>query len=119
MKRVRPYLGIAAVCWALAIMPALCTGGILLHHCECEHAGHQDECGHEVECEIDPCGDVIARPSDGCDGTIELKWPDVALEISLFTTQSTIVPPIIWSSPPLVLASSSILYPLTNTILLI
>ena len=43
---------------ALVALPGLCTGGILLHACDC---GEADACGHESECSYDPCGTVVAR----------------------------------------------------------
>lgn len=42
----------------LVVIPALCTGGVLLHPCDC---GSEARCTHEVECASDPCGDVALR----------------------------------------------------------
>ena len=119
MKFFRRILGFAAACWALAVMPALCTGGILLHHCDCGHAGHEDECGHEVECGIDPCEDVLARPSDGSDVVMQLKSSDVAIPTFVFLAKSNFPPPIVWSSPPLSNLGVTLAHPVRTTILVI
>jgi len=66
MARIRVFMAMVA-CWGLVGLPALCTGGIILHPCDCEHeeAGHEDDgCGHEAECESDPCNVAVVRSQE-------------------------------------------------------
>lgn len=72
MSRFR-FINLLTAVWTLVAVPALCTGGILTHPCECEpaspcHDSHHDEeenddpgCGHESSCSIDPCKFVSLR----------------------------------------------------------
>lgn len=74
MSRFR-FINLLTAVWALVAVPALCTGGILTHPCECEpaspcHDSHHDEeekdsgCGHESSCSIDPCKFVSLRSNE-------------------------------------------------------
>lgn len=40
------------------LLPALCTGGWLLHPCDC---GTGASCEHEIDCEDDPCETGVLR----------------------------------------------------------
>ncbi|MFQ5412716.1 MAG: hypothetical protein ACE5EC_10480 [Phycisphaerae bacterium] len=53
MKRIGTIL---IAVWALLLMPALCTAGVLLHACEC---GAETGCSHETDCSDDPCGTLV------------------------------------------------------------
>ena len=56
MARVTLILILA---WTLLLLPALCTGGWLLHPCDC---GSNIGCEHEDDCSSDPCEIGMARP---------------------------------------------------------
>ena len=47
--------------WVLLVAPALCMSGVLIHACDWDNF-----CGHESDCEADPC-DVIAVRASGSD----------------------------------------------------
>ena len=42
--------------WALALVPATCGGGLLLHACE---DGAEPVCHHEESCPADPCNVLV------------------------------------------------------------
>jgi hypothetical protein len=46
--------------WALMVMPALCTAGVILHACDC---GTESDCDHEAGCSSDPCENITVRNS--------------------------------------------------------
>jgi hypothetical protein len=50
---------ILILAWTLLLLPALCTGGWLLHPCDC---GSTIGCEHEADCSSDPCEIGMARP---------------------------------------------------------
>ena len=112
-------------CWALVAAPALCSGGLLPHPCDCEEStGHQhgawDECGHEGECAADPCGIVVTRLDDdsaslpfGPTSVLALR-PSTALEQSSF-----IEPPARWRQSTSALSLSATGFAVASTILLI
>lgn len=116
MGRFGLLFSTAIGCWALVAMPALCTGGVLLHPCDC---GHADECRHESECATDPCGTVVTRPNDGHELTIELHSYSIASALPILHFDQRVLTPITWSSPPSDLARAGVLDALTSTILLI
>ena len=49
---------ILTLAWTLLLLPALCTGGWLLHPCDC---GSAIGCEHETDCDSDPCEIGLAR----------------------------------------------------------
>ncbi|MFQ5502968.1 MAG: hypothetical protein ACE5EQ_11825 [Phycisphaerae bacterium] len=55
MKRIGIIL---ITVWALLLMPALCTAGVILHACAC---GAETGCSHEDGCSDDPCGTLVAN----------------------------------------------------------
>ena len=68
-------VAILLVSWALVLAPALCVAGVLEHDCdgscpetshEATHHGGESACGHEGECQGDPCSNLVAlgRSSD-------------------------------------------------------
>ena len=90
-------LSIVFPVWALLLTPILCTGGYLLHACECEieqcceeseKNHHEGGCGHDSDCPNDPCGAIIASVSksdqtrsadaDNEISTSSFAWADVA-----------------------------------------
>jgi hypothetical protein len=104
-------------------MPALCTGGMLLHPCECGHAEepeHEDECGHEADCAIDPCGAVGIRPQQRSGDMPDCESWGCAPVLMIVACDSTVLLPLIWSSPPFhFYQPPGILNALASTILLI
>lgn len=44
--------------WTLLLLPALCSGGWLLHPCDCDST---TGCEHEADCASDPCEIGVAR----------------------------------------------------------
>ena len=56
MKKHFPIL--IAVLWTVFLVPAACLSGALDHYClDCADI----ECGHEVECDSDPC-QILSTP---------------------------------------------------------
>lgn len=69
--------------WSLIGSPVLCVAGALRHDCgDCAEAasdspaccavevadcGEDDGCGHESDCELDPCGNTVIRPESSSD----------------------------------------------------
>ena len=49
---------ILILAWTVLLLPGLCSGGWLLHPCEC---GSTIACDHESDCASDPCEIGIAR----------------------------------------------------------
>jgi len=127
MARFRSFILVAAG-WAFIGMPALCTGGILTHPCDCRHSqeadhGEKGGCGHETECESDPCGVVVIRPQDGNDAgqwlcdTLTDAHPFAAV---LFNSdQSKALAFLAASSPPSVFPCDLLAQPTATTVLLI
>lgn len=73
---VRRYCSILIATWSVWGMPALCVGGVLEHPCaperkqcqdtdasKCLHeepgCPHDGDCGHESDCESDPCATTV------------------------------------------------------------
>lgn len=56
---------ILMLAWTLLLLPALCTGGWLLHPCDC---GSTIGCEHEEDCPSDPCETGLARPDSRSQG---------------------------------------------------
>ncbi len=124
MGRFHSLFSTVVGCWALVVMPALCTGGVLLHPCDCPHsqdADHQEKegCGHESECGTDPCGTVVTRPSDGYEVTIDLHASSIASALPSLLVDPWVLVPIVWTSPPCDPAGASVRDALASTILLI
>lgn len=124
MGRFRSLVSTAVASWALVALPALCTGGVLLHLCDCPHSegsSHQDDegCGHESECATDPCGTVVTRPHDDHEPALELHSVSAMSASPILFGDSRVFLPIIWSSPPRGWVKADILDALTSTILLI
>jgi hypothetical protein len=85
---LRRHFAILITTWAFFGMPALCVAGVLEHpcapddnHCEktdthdCSHeepdSPHDGGCGHESDCESDPCSTmVVGRERSSDDGPI-------------------------------------------------
>ena len=63
-------LAILLILWVLIISPTFCVAGVLEH--ACTDCSEEDACGHEEDCQDDPCLEVIARTSsstaDGLNG---------------------------------------------------
>ena len=55
---MRIAITLLVLLWACAIAPSLCVGGGLVHACDCGV-----ECGHEEDCERDPCAPVLKSDS--------------------------------------------------------
>lgn len=51
-------LSILLVVFALLAGPALCTGGLLEHDCDCGQGGAELQCQHEDSCSDDPCASL-------------------------------------------------------------
>ena len=68
-------LYILAAAWSLALVPALCSGGMLAHACGCVETA----CDYQGACGPDPCDQVFS--SNGHDkpelGTITAVQPSV------------------------------------------
>jgi hypothetical protein len=60
---------------ALLLLPGLCSGGVLLHPCEC---GETVACEHEAACESDPCEIGMLRVDSAAQG-LEQECPAAAL----------------------------------------
>lgn len=97
-------------------MPALCAAGVIVHVCE---SGRDDECGHEAECAMDPCGNVVTRPTDSHELMPDFSTQLVAAPITFFFIDPRVLTPIIWSSPPRSTIRAHSHDVLTATILLI
>ncbi len=72
---------LVAALWALVVAPALCTGGVLHHECDC---GTAIGCEHEDDCANDPCATATVRgerrPSDlGIESYPALSWSPAVL----------------------------------------
>lgn len=65
---MKTSLALLALLWVCAVAPSLCLGGNLVHACDCGI-----ECGHEVDCERDPCAPVL-KAEDG-----DSRWLDLPL----------------------------------------
>lgn len=70
MNRV---LAMLLVSWSLVLAPALCLAGVLKHDCEgmcpepAREAAHHDgasSCGHEADCQGDPCSSLVTPGRD-------------------------------------------------------
>ncbi len=55
-------------------LPALCTGGFIVHSCDCAQEG---VCEHEVGCEDDPCSNLSVAGRQRGDETNVLPLPAV------------------------------------------
>lgn len=70
--------------WTLLLLPALCTGGWLLHPCDC---GSSLGCEHESECASDPCEIGVARSDswaqDYDDAHVQATNPSALLDDTL------------------------------------
>jgi len=75
--------------WAFIGLPTLCAGGALIHPCDCGH-GEEEGCGHETDCESDPCEVVVVRPHDGQDAA---QWLCDTLSHMLPFAEITADPP--------------------------
>lgn len=89
---VRPIAKILMVFW-VAVVPALCMGGAIVHPCDptagacMDLAGRtdcpqdpSDGCGHEDSCSTDPCGSFKAvKASGGSDvePALSIAWPHI------------------------------------------
>ena len=61
-------VAILLVSWSLVLAPALCLAGVLKHDCDglCPETSHENahrdaesSCGHEAECQTDPCSNLV------------------------------------------------------------
>ena len=86
----RRYFSILIAAWSFWGIPALCVAGVLAHPCapedkrcqntdapNCSHeetdSKHDGECGHESDCESDPCSKmVVGRERSSDDGPLVL-----------------------------------------------
>lgn len=59
---------ILVLAWTLLLLPALCTGGWLLHPCDC---GSTISCQHESDCGSDPCEIGMTRAESGSENLSE------------------------------------------------
>lgn len=120
MVRLRTFSAILLVCWSLVVMPGLCSGGLLLHPCECGHSEEsgEDECGHEAECASDPCGVVIARNGSQEDGA-DLQIPDQSPHLFQPISDELRISAAAWASPPPLISPLTSLCSLTTIVLLI
>lgn len=59
---------ILILAWTLLLLPALCTGGWLLHPCDC---GSTIGCEHEADCASDPCEIGLARSDSWAQSQID------------------------------------------------
>ena len=124
MGRFRTYFCTAIGVWALLLMPALCVGGVLMHPCECTHsedADHPEEsgCGHESHCAADPCGDIVTKPDETQNVSLEIDGAFVGLPILITHVEPRVLIPITWSSPQSYLGLASHFAALASTVLLI
>lgn len=69
----RETTGILTVLWALAVLPALCTAGVICHACDC---GESSECRHECDCSTDPCKQLTIARSERYDHLVTPVVPD-------------------------------------------
>lgn len=60
---------IVILAWTLLLLPALCTGGWLLHPCDC---GSTIGCEHEADCDSDPCQIEMARADSWAQGYADM-----------------------------------------------
>lgn len=58
--------------WALTALPVLCTGGFIVHSCDCAQEGVFE---HEVGCEDDPCSNLSVASRQRGDGSDVLPLP--------------------------------------------
>ena len=117
MGRFR-LLGSAVGCWALVVMPALCTGGFLVHACECSQA-YEAGCGHEAECATHPCGKALTRPNGVHDGSVGSPLLGVAPPAVLNPATPRVLPPVAWSFPSYSAFGTGVLDALGAIVLLI
>ena len=112
---VRPIAKMLMVFW-VALVPALCLGGAIVHPCDptagacIDPAGRtdcpqepRDGCGHENSCSNDPCGSFKAiRASSGSDLELALwmAWPHVGDAALAPMTQAERVKASASESPP-------------------
>ena len=66
--------------WA-ALLPLLCVGGLVDHHCDC---GDEAVCKHEGDCAADPCQALILASSDS---SIRSRLRTAIAPRSLVTTE--------------------------------
>lgn len=125
MGRLPSFVLFAAV-WTFVGMPALCAGGVLTHPCACPHSqdsDHQEEegCGHETDCESDPCEVVVARPQEGQDSGqwLSSTLADAHPFAATLSPQSSAPGFLGVSSPPLPFARDPRAIPTITTVLLI
>ena len=104
MGRLRLFVCAAVGCWAFVVMPSLCSGGVLLHPCECNHsedADHEEKegCKHESDCATDPCGDIVTRPDDECVATSDFNSAVTYSHSAPLLFDPCSVTPMVWPSP--------------------
>ena len=83
--RMRISITLLVLLWACVIAPSLCMGGGLVHACE-----SGIECGHEEDCERDPCAPVLKSDSSSHrlhwiqqDGQVISQLPGRTRDLSL------------------------------------
>lgn len=120
------FLVLVAAGWALIGMPALCTGGILAHPCACPHSQDSDHperegCGHETDCESDPCGTVVVRPQKAQDAGhwLSMTLADAHPFAETLPEQPSALVFLAGSSPPLRFTCDPPAIPTATTVLLI
>ena len=73
--------------WALLVLPALCTAGVLTHPCaphgpnQPAHQSHDEDengCPHESDCSQDPCSELNVR-NEGRDSYAQVLTVHVVL----------------------------------------
>lgn len=72
---------VLVLAWTLLLLPVLCTGGWLLHPCDC---GSTIGCEHESSCNSDPCEIDVARPD------LDSEFDAAAGSFNVYTSAASI-----------------------------